>query len=81
MPRPISARLVGMRLETGLSPIRRAARLLRLLREPQTLEALQAQLGVTERQVRRDLDDLEAEGWLIRRQSRPRLVWLETVQR
>jgi len=64
-----------MRLETGLSPIRRAARLLRLLREPQTLEALQAQLGVTERQVRRDLDDLEAEGWPIRRQSRPRLVW------
>lgn len=52
-----------------LSPVRRAARLLRLLRQPITREALQLELGCSPAQLWRDLRDIAEEGWTVHGQG------------
>lgn len=63
-----------------LSPVRRTGRLLILLREPRTLEELQALLGISASQLRVDLRELREEGWPIEetagRGRTPKHVWL-----
>jgi predicted DNA-binding transcriptional regulator YafY len=63
-----------------LSPVRRTARLLLLLRQPRTLNELLAELQVSAVQLRRDLADLRAEGWPIEESAErgrtPKHLWL-----
>lgn len=54
-----------MPTDIHLSPVRRAGRLLMLLREPRTLDELLALLGVSPAQLRADLRELREEGWPI----------------
>lgn len=60
-----------------LTPVRRAARLLRLLRErPHTLPELHEALGVSAPQLRRDLEGIAAEGWVCGGTGRPKTLRL-----
>lgn len=63
-----------------LSPVRRTGRLLLLLRSPRTLDELQALLGTSGAQLRRDLKELREEGWPIEesagRGRTPKHLWL-----
>ncbi len=67
-------------MSRSLNPVRRAARLLRLLAQPRTLDELQDLLQISPAQLRRDLTDLRAEGWPIEEQGggprQPKSVWL-----
>ena len=67
-------------VSVNLSPVRRAGRLLVLLRESRTLGELRALLGISASQLRVDLRELREEGWLIEetagRGRAPKRVWL-----
>lgn len=65
-----------------MSPARRTARLIRLLRErPHTLAELQELLQISGNQLRRDLDAIREEHWPLQEQGggphQPKQVWIE----
>lgn len=82
--------MYGESVSEHLSPVRRAGRLLMLLRERRKLEDLRAMLGIGPAQLRNDIRDLRAEGWVIKEEQTyvpaaadtqqvrrgPKLVWL-----